>query len=280
MAVSAEQLQQQIEDLTNLPTLPAVVQFIITRVEEDNTSAQEIGKIIARDQVLSAKILRMVNSPFYGFPGRISSVTHAIVLLGFNVVKGLVLSTAVFDTLAKETRGLWEHSLGTAVLSRRLAKELGLPESDEIMIAGLLHDLGKVVLSFLVPKDYRAARRHAESNGCHIAVAENELLGFDHARVGQWVAIRWNLPQRLTDAMAFHHDPSRAKFSRDTAAVVQLADILARGLSYGDGGDPTMPPLDHAAFRALDISFEAIDSAIKEAEIEFSAGVDLFTNRG
>ncbi len=230
MPVNPERLQKQVEALSALPTLPNVVQSVVRMVESEHTNTEQVGALISRDQVLSAKILRLVNSPFYGFPGRISSISHALVLLGFNVVKGLVLTTTVFDTLARETRGLWEHSLGTAVLSRRLALQADMPEPDEVMVAGLLHDIGKVVLSYLAPEDFRAALKVAQVKHCHIALAEREVFGVDHTRVALWVARHWHLPDRLSDAISCHHNLARAEHSRDTAAVVQLEDILARGM--------------------------------------------------
>jgi len=278
LALSAERLRREIQDLSNLPTLPGVVQVIVSMVEEENSNVQKIGDCIARDQVLSAKLLRMVNSPFYGFPGRISSVKHALVLLGFNVVKGLVLSTTVFDALAQNIRGLWEHSLGVAVLSRRIAKELNVREPDEIMVSGLLHDLGKVVMAYLAKSDYDAALDVAQLKHCHIVEAEKEIFGYHHAMVAGWVAEYWHLPQRLSDAITYHHHPDRAKQSPGTAAIVQLADILARGMGYGNAGDPTMPPIEHKEFRALGLSFERIDGILQGAEQEFFQGVNLFAN--
>ena len=203
MAMSAELLKRKVEDLSSLPTLPSFVTVITNMVDDDSTGAQEIGDIIQRDQVLSAKILKLVNSPVYGFPRRISSVTHALVLLGFNVVKGLVLSTAVFNDLAKETSGLWKHSLGTALLSRRIGAELKVLDPEECMIAGLLHDLGKVILSHLALEDYVAAISKAHASGRHIADVERELFGVDHSRIALWLALRWHLPERLTDALTY-----------------------------------------------------------------------------
>jgi putative nucleotidyltransferase with HDIG domain len=273
--MTAEFIERKIEDLSNLPTLPGVVKILTAMVESESVSAADIGGVISRDQVLSAKILRLVNSPIYGFPGRISSVTHALVLLGFNVVKGLVLGTAVFETMAGETKGLWEHSLGTAVVSRRIAKTLGMRESEEVMVAGLLHDLGKVVLSFIAPEAYREAIARAEEQNCHVAETELAVFGLDHARVAARVAERWHLPARLAAALTYHHNPARAKQYHETVAVVHLADILARGMGYGYPGDWTMPPLDHEAFQSLGLSFEAIDRVLEEAEHEYAAGVDL-----
>ena len=274
--MDAKTLERRIEDLSNLPTLPGVVKVLTTMVEDESVSANDIGAVVSKDQVLSAKILRLVNSPVYGFPGRISSVTHAMVLLGFNVVKGLVLGTAIFDTMGREAKGLWEHSLGTAVISRRIAKELKAGQPEEVMVAGLLHDLGKVVLSFLAPEEYRAILEQAEAQHCHVSVAENKIFGMDHTRVAMLVADRWHLPARLSEALTYHHTPNRAKTYGDVACIVHLADILARAMNYGYPGDPTMPPLDHEAFQSLGLSFEQIDRILDDAEREYMTGIDLF----
>ena len=125
MPITAKSLEKRVTDLSHLPTLPGVVQNISKLADDKKSSAADVADIISKDQVITAKVLRLVNSPVYGFPGRISSITHALVLLGFNVVKGLVLGTAVFDSLGKENSGMWEHSLGCAVLSRRPRRRQG-----------------------------------------------------------------------------------------------------------------------------------------------------------
>jgi len=274
--LSVEALQKRVTGLSSLPTLPHVVKHVGRMVEDKKSSAADVGELISRDQVLSAKILRLVNSPVYGFPGRISSVTHALVLLGFNVVKGLVLSTAVFDTFGKQIQGLWEHSLWCAIVSRRLAKELNIPDIEEVMVAGLLHDLGKPVLSYIAPNEFGAAVLVAREENCHIAEAEREVFQVDHAHVASWIAGEWHLPARLSDALTYHHRPGLAKASKEVTAIVHLADILTRGMGYGEPGDPTMPPLDHEAYQLLGLSFEQIDRVLEHAEMEYSAGSGIF----
>ncbi len=276
MAITLEQLEKRVAGISNMPTLPGVIKSIGRMVEDRDSNAKDIGEIISKDQVLSARILRLINSPVYGFPGRISSVTHALVLLGFNVVKGLVLSTAVFDTFAKQALGLWEHSLGCAIVSRRLAKELGIPDIEEIMIAGLLHDIGKAILSFVASNEFDTALKIARMKNCHIAIAEREVFGVDHSRVAGWICQQWHLPPRLSDALVYHHRPDLSKTHPKVTMIVHLADILVRGMGYGSPGDMTMPPLDHVAFQSLGISYEQIDHVLELAELEFASGVDIF----
>lgn len=272
-----ESLKLKAQALSNLPTLPGVVQVVSTMVEDSDTSAKQLATVISRDQVLSARILRMVNSPFYGFPGRISSVTHALVLLGFNVVKGLILTTSVFENLGKDAKQLWQHSLGVAFISRRMAKELKMPDPDEFMVAGLLHDIGKVILAHLTPEEYAAIRKVASVKHIHISEAEKQVLGVTHTDVAGWVAVKWNLPGRLQDALIFHHQPRKAVHSPAYTGVVHLADILARGMGYGSGGDPTMPPLDHEIFQQFGLSYQQIDEILALAEEDFSSAADMFT---
>mgnify|MGYP000162135832 CR=1 FL=1 len=276
VAITVEQLEKRVAALSNMPTLPGVIRSVGLLVEDQDSSASDIAEIISKDPVLSSRILRLVNSPVYGFPSRIASVTHALVLLGFNVVKGLVLGTAVFDTFAKQTVGLWEHSLGCAIVSRRIARELALPDVEEIMIAGLLHDFGKAILSFVAKAEYDIALKTAQLKGCHIAAGEMEVLGTDHTSVAGWVTQQWRLPACLRDPIVHHHEPALSKTHPTAAAIVHLADILARGLGYGWPGDMTMPPIDHVAFQGLGLSLDQIDHILAMAELEYAGGVDIF----
>jgi putative nucleotidyltransferase with HDIG domain len=276
----AEDLRNKIEKISSLPTLPGVVRLVCTMVEEEGSSANQIAEVISRDQVLSAKLLRMVNSPFYGFPGRISTVTHALVLLGFNVVKGLVISAAVFENMGNEMRGLWQHSLGTALLSRRLAMELRLPEPEQIMIAGLLHDLGKLVLNQTVAVHYQAALEHARVTQCHIGKAERDVFDTDHSEVGAWMAQRWHLPEPLCSVLRYHHEPDMAIEGRKMTAVVHVADVLARAMDYGDPLDTTMPPFDADVLRDLCLNDAQILRALDSAEQDFQAGAPMFGMEG
>jgi len=266
--------------MANLPTLPGILTQITQMTEGKESGASDVARLISTDQVLSAKVLRLVNSPIYGFPGRISSITHAVVLLGFNVVKGLVLGTAVFDKLGEDGRALWNHSLGCAVLGRRLAIAANLPEPEEIMVAGLLHDLGKVALAYVAPEYYAQAVQLAKKNHAYIGVTELEVFGVSHARVGGWLCEEWHFPARLTEPLIHHHEPLRAKAGVDTAAAIHVADILARGMGYGDGGDDSLPALDGGAFERLGLSTAEIDTVLQEAEMEFWAGAHVLDGEG
>ena len=144
------------------------------------------------------------------------------------------------------------------------------------MIAGLLHDLGKVVLSYLYPQEYDSAVEKAKATGTHIRDIEREVFGVDHTRVNRWLSAEWHFPIRLSDPLVYHHMTDRAKGAADATAVVHVADILARGMGYGFTGDLTMPELSHESFQSLGISFERIDNILEDVEMEYGAGVDIF----
>jgi putative nucleotidyltransferase with HDIG domain len=232
-----QEIKTIIGRIHTLPTLPQVVKKLTAMVESPDVSAQDVGKLISSDQVLGAKVLRLVNSPFYGFPGRISSITHSIILLGFNVIKGVVLSASVFDLMEKSMIGLWKHSLGSASIAGTLSRNLGLGEPEEIATACLLHDIGKVLVCFSLKDDFDRITGMVASKGCTFREAELEVLGVDHADIGGWLAREWNLPDRLVTPIEYHHRPSFASKFRDRAAVVHIANVIVRAFGVGSGGD-------------------------------------------
>lgn len=247
----AERIKTITKRIQSLPTLPPVVRKLTTMVESPDVTAQEVGKLISTDQVLSAKVLKLVNSPFYGFPGRISSISHAIILLGFNVIKGVVLSASVFDVMEKSMVGLWEHSLGSAIISGTLSRRLGLNEPEEISTAALLHDIGKVLVRISLSADYDKIAWVIEEKGCSFREAEIEVLGVDHAEIGQWLSEEWGLPERLIIPISYHHDPDNAVRLKERVAVVHIADSLVRAFGVGYGGDKWVTKISSGAWEFI-----------------------------
>jgi putative nucleotidyltransferase with HDIG domain len=239
-------------------------------VEDENTSAEEVGKLIGSDQVLSAKVLRLVNSSYYGFPGRISTITHALVLLGFSVVKGLVLSASVIDIMQEGIAGLWEHSCGVSMVCGNLARRLEIPDPEEVTVAGLLHDLGKVMLSVEMTREFNEIIARQRRERCSLREAEEAVLGnLNHAIIAAWLAEDWRLPMRLVEPIRFHHNPTRAETAPKQTAIVHLADVLTRSFCFGHGGDPYVPALDASVFRTLDLSWRDLGAFVATLPAEF-----------
>ncbi|HWR69136.1 MAG TPA: HDOD domain-containing protein [Desulfomonilia bacterium] len=251
MSNKVQHLKVLARKIQSLPTLPKVVEKLMTMVESPDVSPKDVGKLISSDQVLGARVLRLVNSPFYGFPGRISSISHAIILLGFNVIKGVVLSASVFDLMERSMIGLWEHSLGSAIVSGTISKRLGLGEPEEISTAALLHDIGKVLVRVSLSADYDRIVGVVNARQISFREAELEVLEVDHAEIGQWLSREWNLPEKLSVPIAGHHDPEGAVQFKDRVAVVHIADAIVRACGVGNGGDPWVGQISRKAWESI-----------------------------
>ena len=261
MTVDKEDFRKRVEALINVPTLEGVLEKIKPMMDSSNAGVEDIANIISADQVLSAKILRVVNSVFYGFPGRISSLRHALIILGFDAVKGLILSTSVFDAmLAGGFHGLWEHSMGCAVTAGIIARKTRDPNPEEISIAALLHDIGKVIIKTELPEESSRIDQAVKENQISTYGAEREILGFDHTTVGKWLCQGWNLPDKLADPIACHHQPDLSQFAQRPTAIAHVANVFVRAIGFGFGGDNLVPRINPAAWEMLDLS----DSLVKE----------------
>jgi len=253
--------KREVRRIKNLPTLPGVVAKISRMVENPETSAAAIGRLIAQDQVLSAKVLRMANSAFFGMSRKVSSIPQALMILGFDVIKGLILTSSVFDMIQKSMAGLWEHSIGCAAAAGAVAEALGRDDAEEVLVAGLLHDLGKVILALNLPDDLKLVREKAQAGRLFFHEAEAAVLSFDHGEIGQWLAEHWNLPDSLAEPMRLHHHPERAVSHPEATAIVHVADAVIRGWGFGYAGDDLVPPISQAAWDRLGLKtdhFKAI----------------------
>ena len=248
-----ERLLRIIEDeLQDLPPLPAVIVRVMQTINDPTTSASDLNRLISADQALASKVLRLVNSSYYGFPRKIATITNAVVILGFNTVRNLTTSLGVFNAFdargqktALDRDAFWAHSMGVAaaagVIARR--KSIGAKSVEEVFIGGLLHDIGKLFLDQYFPDQYAIAIKLAAAAKISIWEAEKTALGVGHALVGKRIAEKWNLPLSLTAMITLHHQPVFAKEYFELAATIQAADHVARRLALGSGGDALIPAL-------------------------------------
>ena len=264
-------LRNRIEKLGDLPTLPHVVQRLASMISRPTVSTEEIGAIIEKDQVLAAKVLRLANSPFYGFPSRIGSVSHAVIVLGFNVVKGLTLCASALSIMKDAGMDqLWRHSLGVAITANLLAARLEMKNPEELFVSGLLHDIGKVVLYVKWPdvgnsiKDVLKTRTDRS-----LFEIEQELTGLSHAEIGGYLANAWHLPVTLREPILYHHDPTRAKEATLQTAIVHVSDILVKGLACGNPGDDLIPPLSKPAWDLVGLDEQRLAECIDKSSQEF-----------
>jgi len=262
--MNIKSLRRKVENINSLPTIPSTLKQISKIIGDPAISLKKIGEFISNDPALTSKVLKMVNSAFYGFPGRISSASHATVLLGSSVIKGLLVGVSVFELMQNAMLGLWQHSLGCAITSRIMAKRKGLKDYDDIYVAGLLHDIGKIILILEFSKEYEKAMSEAELKGITIFETERDHFVTNHAYIGSWLAEKWLFPRNLIEVIKYHHNPHLSKNAPIETAIVHLADILMRANGAGFAGDPFVPAVDPIAFEALNLSKTDLKEILKE----------------
>ncbi|MDR0307880.1 MAG: HDOD domain-containing protein [Chitinispirillales bacterium] len=240
-----EELQDRISAIANLPTLPDVASKLMKLVDCSDTSADMIAALVAQDISLSAKVLRLANSAFYGIPRTINTLRSAVVVLGSKIIHTMVLSLTVFDMFGKndelpvvfDRSAFWQHSLKCGVAARLLAqmqrKNISL-DPEEAFCAGLLHDVGKIVMEQYLHMDFHMALHHAGESGISIFEAEKEVLGYTHCDVASWLTGNWSLPDEIMMPLIYHHEPDEAESCADAAMLCHIANILS---SSGDNYD-------------------------------------------
>lgn len=268
-------LRYKVESINTLPTVPAVLKRLSALIEKPRITIVEISNFISNDPALTTKVLKMVNSAIYGFPGRIASVSHATMLLGLNVIKGLLLGVSVFELMQKTMSGLYEHSLACAIASRVIAQKKNMKEPEEISVAGLLHDIGKVILILEFAQEYEAAMKEAKEKKISIFEAERNQFSASHADAGGWLAEKWRFPLNLIEVIEFHHRPALAKSAPLETAIVHVADLLVRARGFGFAGEDFVPDVHPVAYELLKLSDQDIRDVLREMEDNMESAEDI-----
>lgn len=240
--------------ISRLPALPAVALDLLHSLDDDAADCAELARRISREQGLVARILRVANSSFYGLQGRIGTLQDAIVVLGFRTVRSLATASALTATFSDaacrgfDTREFWRHGIGVAIAAQAVARRLRTNE-EGAFTAGLLHDIGRLVLASAFPHHQTAIHEYRAAHDGTLLDAERAVTGTDHARIGQLLTESWCFPPALAHAIAWHHEPQRAPHAPLLCAV-HLGDVLARALALC--GDPaaTVPPVDDHCWAA------------------------------
>jgi len=248
--------------LGQLPALPAALHEVTRIMESPHATTEQIAQVMSYDQALTAQVLRMVNSPIYGFPGRISSLQHALTLLGFNVIQGVIISTAVFDAINTSMMGLWEHSLGCSLCCAEIARVAQRKNPEGFAVAGLLHDIGKSVFILQMPDAKTEIDALVQQNDISFFEAEAKVLGVSHDRINKWLGEHWNLPLVIREGMVHHHNPLSAQFYPEVAAAVQVGDFLVRLHSCGFAGDEGVNAIDPRALKLLGITQQRLETLL------------------
>lgn len=282
MTITPEELRRRLDGIRNLPTLPDVYAKVQAIIQDPNSSARDVGAVVAEDPALTARLLKMVNSAFYGMRQEVSTIDHAVVVLGTRELEHVILATTVlkvFPHREGEARfnlqAFWRHALGTAIAAREVSRRMQMGKPEELFTMGLLHDIGKIVLDLYFQDEYAAVLDAIAQRDQPIGVIEEELLGFDHAAVGSILAAKWELPPRLVDVIQHHHAPLGSDVCRQESAMVNLADMLCRVKNWGYPGDPHIPALAKGAREAVGLDMAHVAPLMQLIEQHFHDGITL-----
>lgn len=269
--LTLEYIVNKVEDIK---VLPEIINKIISLTEDPDSTVHDMEKAILQDQVLTTKILRLANSAYYGYARKISTISQATVLLGFQAIKGIALASTVSKYLTDELKGyslekneLWSQSQTCAIISRFIAKNIKYSNPEEAYIAGLLRDIGKTILNQHMEKEYMEVLSKMEENNMSFLDAEKEVLGFGHTEIGAKVAEKWNLPKELVEAIGLHHTPELAKENPILVSIVHIADAMTMMMGVGlglDGLSYNLSPLAIENLNLDELQFQDIISQVAD----------------
>ncbi len=278
-------VESAIAKVGEIATLPEVTVKIIQIVENPRSTARDLHEVIKNDPALSARLLKVVNSAFYGLPGQISNIDRAIVLLGLSAVKNIAIAasmTHLFNTggAIEGFSGveLWRHSIAVGVAARQITAAQGRPTVEESFLAGLIHDIGLLVQRQVYPREIAqlVARRQADNR--QFCELEREIIGADHQAFGMALAAKWRFPRTLCTAIGYHHQPLElAAANRELPALVHLADILACRAGIGFSLTASCEGCGDEVLHVLGLTCEQVDGILQSLPDQMAITEAIFS---
>ncbi len=283
----------------NPPSIKAMVQSVprslgssgpvVREIEQALASPQcnlaTIGDAIQKDPDLTARLLRLANSPFFGFANRLSTVAEAVSLLGIQQIQDMIVASSVLEQFKGVPDNLvnkdsfWRHSLAVGITARLLAMERRLPKPDKFFVAGLLHDVGRLVLLSQAAEWAQKVFELYQSERILLRDAEKKILGYDHQQIAAELLQSWSYPSALVQAVTFHHAPDLSIAKMD-AAVVHIADHLVNAMGLGSSGERFVSPLDEKTWATLGLDTEFLARLIEAVDEQILAVEDAFLKNG
>jgi putative nucleotidyltransferase with HDIG domain len=278
-----EQIKQQILSIGDLPTLPHVALEVSRLANAPTSGMSDLVRIIHNDPALTTKVLKIANSAFYGMPKRIESLNMALVVLGMKEINHLVTSICIFKAFPVvpgsptfDRERFWEHSAGCGEIAKVIAHKLSIRVHGVEFTAGLLHDIGKIILDQYFHDDFLEALERSHAENVPMVVAEERVLGVSHTHIGAWLSQTWNLPANLVDAIIYHHDPMDSKDHNTLCSLIHISNTFCKELGIGFSGDQATISLDTdpawSALKSVNPQIEEIDIGQFLGELE--AGVE------
>ncbi|HEU4376863.1 MAG TPA: HDOD domain-containing protein [Telluria sp.] len=259
--------------LRDLPSLPAVVMELLTSIDQEDVDISVLARKVSHDQALTAKTLRLANSSTFGLQVKVTTIQQAITFLGFQTTRNLITAAAVTGCFAEgqcdgfNDKAFWRHSIATAACARVLARRMRFNQ-DYAFTAGLLHDIGRLVLVSTYPQRYAEAMAYRAAHDCEVIDAERALLGIDHVVAGAALAEHWNFSDTMRLAIAWHHEPEQAG-AGFLATIIHVANAIVHALDIAREEDDLVPQVSSVAWTALGLNEEAYLHVFRETELQF-----------
>jgi HD-like signal output (HDOD) protein len=276
-------IRSMIQGLKGISTLPTIYAKVNELVSDPTSSANDLGRVISGDQGLTVRLLKLVNSPFFGFPGKIDSVSRAVAIIGIKQLRELTLATSLLsmfkeigDNDSLKIEDFWKHSLGCGLASRILAIYRREENPESFFVAGLLHDIGRLVLLESYSDKYREIFTIVKDKNSLVYEAEMEALGFTHAAVAKELISSWDLPDSLKAAVGYHHDPQERRSYSSYADIVHVSDILVHACKIGYSGERFIPPLSPNAWERVGLKKSMLEPAFEKIYEQFEDAYSFF----
>ena len=269
--MSSELMEKIVRKIDELPPMPSTILKAAELAKAPNASAKDLANVISLDQALTTKLLKWCNSPLYGLSNEVTSVAQAVALLGNNAVKNLAVACSSNQFFNQELEGymiekddLWKHAIASASAAQIISSKKSPGVKDTAFTAGLLHDIGKIILSSYVKEGFGEIIKIVKEEKVPFTEAENRVLGFDHTEIGAKLAEKWKLPKDLVDAIRYHHNPSLLKEESKLVLIVHISNAIALMLGFGCGCDGLSCEIDENALKTLGIDEAQMDEMFLE----------------
>jgi HD-like signal output (HDOD) protein len=275
-----------VEGTLGLVTLPEISIRINEMVDDPKCSAAHIGKVIEKDVALTARLLKIVNSAFYRFPSRVETVSRAITIIGYRELRDLVFAATVsgiFERISNDLVNLdsfWRHGIYSGILSRLIADNCQVLHGERLFVAGLMHDIGQLIICYKLPKLMRAITDLSDKQEIALYEAEQQILGFTHADVGAELMKAWQFPETQQNVARYHHNPSAATENILEVHIVYLANIIAQVAETGLVDTERLAKIDKNVWMITQVSKNDVESLLVEAREQFIEALTLFRPKG
>ena len=280
LLMKSKNIDRIINSIAELPTLPTIYIKLSRILNVQNSSIRMISNIISEDLAVSAMVLKIVNSPLYGFNNKIGDMQRAIVILGLNEIKNLVLATSMYKTIkqlksssAFDIQEFWKHSIGCAISAKVLAETAYIKNPEDVFTGGLLHDIGKLIHATYLREEFEGVVANVVETGSQMFESEKKILGFDHTQTGSALARKWSLPRKTINMIANHHLSDTPDTLTKEVAAVHIGNTLCISLRMGSGGEKRVPIVNQKAWKILDLKLSDLEYIMQRSTKLFEESI-------